>query len=763
MARPKQLLQNDFSGGEISSRMLLRHDNPAYSKSLLTMLNWIPTMQGTAERAPGSQYVLDTGVPWDARIIPYRSVSNDRGIIQLTQHALDFRTGVNDLASQDRASTGADKQIVVNSDLGRGTTGEWSYSPEQYVGGSGDKLGMLWGGGVIRGNCREYKYPTDINFMVIRTTAVVDVPSDSILLEYALLYDNFFVDGGYDLVVSVGTTLDGDDVWVQTWDDPEDIPPTTIKTDAPLPAGYTGELFVRIFMRALATPEQRYSGPNMALNYFRIWAAAEAPPADISLNTNYLAGELADIHYVASPYDTTNPIKAQKPIIFCHPNHPPSWFYWDGDLGAYAFAPITFTNEPTEWTTQANNFPSTCTAVQGRLVLGGCPTDSETVWMTRVTEWNEFDDLLSLTDVTPEDSIEFTTIYRSPIQWLSGHKNLLVGTDEIEYLASADGIFQPSDLGVEVQTTHGGAHVQPVGFGPAVLFAAEAGTKVRQASFSTEESGYVAPDLTIWHPDLCASGIVRMVRMRNPHQMLAAVLGNGQLAILHLDTYAQIMGWTRVSLNAKVIDACVLVDDKGFDVLYVLVRRNVNGAQKLYLEAFSDWTDFNNQQYLSSHVVQINTGTPTNVITGLEHLEGAICQVVGDEEYIGSFLVTGGQITLETQVGVPVNVSKSVVGRSMVSTMVTLPPPSLTPSSKKRYTDVSVRVRGSTKTIINGERVKDRAPSTLMDTSEPLSLVNDHTVYNLGQDAYQLITIEETVPYRSEVLGISGTLQENSV
>ena len=72
-------------------------------------------------------------------------------------------------------------------------------------------------------------------------------------------------------------------------------------------------------------------------------------------------------------------------------------------------------------------------------------------------------------------------------------------------------------------------------------------------------------------------------------------------------------------------------------------------------------------------------------------------------------------------------------------------------------------MRGSTSTIINGERVRDRSPSREMGRSESLSFVADHKVANTGWDSLQTITIEETVPYRSEVLGIFGKLQDNSL
>ena len=760
-------LQNSFSGGEISSRMLLRHDNPVYGHSLLKMVNWVPSITGGAERAPGSQFIQDTGVPLHARIVPYLSPTNDRGLLQLTENVIDYKTGIVQSASRDAAQNAINptKQIVVNADLGRGTTGEWTYEPEEYVGGSGDLLGMKWGeGGFISGSCRKYAYPDlDKVYMDIATTAEVDVATDTLVLNYALKLTPFeqLLDGDYTCVVKVGTTLDGDEIYTQTWDNPNKLPPTSVEVSAPIPGGaFTGTIYINIHVIALTSPTQSWSHYTLALNFFRVWANADAPPADVTLATPYSATELADIHYVASPYDTSVPIKAVKPIVFVHPNHPPSWFFWNGTAGAYQFAAISFTNKPSQWI--SGNYPSTCTAVQGRLVFAGTPAQPETVWLTRVAEWNAFDDLTNLTDVTPEDSMEFTAVYRSPIQWLSGHKNLLVGAEEMEYLAYADGIFQPSDLGVSVQSTHGGAHVQPAGFGQSVLFAAEGGHRVREAQYANEAGGWVAPDLTLWHPDLFSSGIVRMVRMRNPHQMLVAVMGNGQLALLHQDSYAQISGWSRVSLNATVIDACTVTDSEGTDVLFVLVRRTVNKVQKLYLEAFSDWTDFNNLEYLSSHTVQTFT-TPTSTLSNLDHLENTVVQVIGDGEYLGSFPVIFGTINLTNQVGSPIEVLIAVVGRTMISTMQTLPPPSNDPGGKKRYSDVSVRVRGSTSTIINGERVKDRSPEREMGRSEALSLIADHKVANTGWDSLQTITIEETVPYRSEVLGIFGKLQDNSL
>jgi hypothetical protein len=50
-----------------------------------------------------------------------------------------------------------------------------------------------------------------------------------------------------------------------------------------------------------------------------------------------------------------------------------------------------------------------------------------------------------------------------------------------------------------------------------------------------------------------------------------------------------------------------------------------------------------------------------------------------------------------------------------------------------------------------------------MDRSQSLDLIADLKVANFGSDIYQLVEIEESLPYRSEILGMYGTTTSNSV
>ena len=86
-------VQRSFSGGEISGRMAMRDDAEVYSKSLLTMENFMPTLQGTAVRTPGSRFLYEP-TSNVVRIIPYYTPANERAMVELTPGACRIITNL---------------------------------------------------------------------------------------------------------------------------------------------------------------------------------------------------------------------------------------------------------------------------------------------------------------------------------------------------------------------------------------------------------------------------------------------------------------------------------------------------------------------------------------------------------------------------------------------------------------------------------------------------------------------------------------------
>lgn len=427
---------------------------------------------------------------------------------------------------------------------------------------------------------------------------------------------------------------------------------------------------------------------------------------------------------------------------------------------------------------------TTMTVTEGAIIP--IDSNSETIWGTEVGRWDKFSDNPPVAEsgVNPDDSIEVTSIYRSPIQWAYGQKNLLVGALEMEYVVEADGIFAPGDLGINMHSTHGSVNVQPAGFGEVVMFPAEGGRRLRYMNINNDQQGWVAPDLTLYNPDILDSGIKRMVRLRNPHQMLVILKNDGRLAVMHFDVQSEddkLFGWSRIDVQGQIEDIAVVPDENGFDTLFIAITRTVQGEKKRFLEAFANWRLDQRWDYTASTAVRVSSVKGGSYIwENLDHLRGLNVPVIADLQYIGTFKVKdNATVELIDQTGRPIYANTIFIGRPIVARCQTLPiiPSSRDgqdPGAKIRYSSLSVWVRGSTRPKLavvspeedgwlEMERPADRDLQEEMKFSQPLDIVKKHKITNTGWDSAQTVLIEETLPLRCEILAVYGKVTGNSL
>jgi hypothetical protein len=284
--------------------------------------------------------------------------------------------------------------------------------------------------------------------------------------------------------------------------------------------------------------------------------------------------------------------------------------------------------------------------------------------------------------------------------------------------------------------------------------------------YRRENLSFTAPDFTINSPFIVDAGVRRIVRLRNPHQMVMCILENGQIAMFHYEPTIQMAGWSRAAAGAGTyIDATVLIGAGGIDTPIFLVRRNINGVKRLYIESVPGWTAGETWQYLDAWKAYDNT-TGTNVFGGLDYLEARTVDVIGDDAYIGAFPVVNGEVTLVDGEGMPITPSVVAIGLPKWCYLKTFPPvvdetTTGGPGAFKRFSSISLRLRNSRPPIINGIRPPDKSSNTTMDQGEPLVPLQDVDVANFGFSLYEPIEIGETLPLRSEIVGIYGKLSSN--
>ncbi len=440
--------------------------------------------------------------------------------------------------------------------------------------------------------------------------------------------------------------------------------------------------------------------------------------------------------------DAIHSIESQEgnSLYFTHPNVPVQKLVYNRGADTFtALAPVVFTSTPIEWT--GTNHPSTGTAFQGRLWLAGTPSEPQTIWGSVSGSAEDFDQTAN----TDASAIQITIQRFGTIEWLIGSKNLIAGTDSGENLiTSQGGVLTQSDIQVEVQSTYGANGIQAIQVGEKIFYFTPDGRKLRAMAFNRDEQNWLSKDLT-FHSEHITQGIAkRMTWGQHPNALFLVLLEDGHVASLTYDRTADTLGWTLFSLPGLDVKDIGSGLEDGISKFVVLGQRTPG---KIDIEIQAPVS-----QLLDSYV-EVFDAAGTNIITGLDHLEGETVRPIVDGTVDPLSIVVGGQITTQRS-GIQL-----YAGIPYTATIKTLPPDNVTQirSFKKRWNKVWAYLLASKQPIINGTRPPDRTPSTPMDLAEPVR-TGHFTAVSLGWDDFGQITIEQDLPVSMYVLAIYGEM-----
>jgi hypothetical protein len=801
--------QYSFAGGEVSPRIGVRQDIAAYPQSVQVMHNMFPTLQGSTQRIPGFTFLseISIGNEEDARIVGFRDAIGSPTLAILTGAKITIQAGFSAdvvVAARQEGTvgalgiTGTKQNIVNNFDFSLGGR-YWNISYHRGIAVFGRPVGVFFAGAETRHYAEVIQIWSYAGFhdellkespTWFEQVVTVPVATDVSTLRYRGQYtaipasDLYFTT--YNPITQEIIDLTHPRIRYRITDESnggalvleqiDDIQPVQIgqivtfnrAISFSLPGStYTGDLKISAelyFTFDPPSPNQNapFYGISAQWDEITIEADTEGLPATAELITPYFNDQLKALQYIQSPYPPYE-------VVFVHPEHPPFKLYWSVGGSAFVFEELIAdpANYPAAWS--VGNYPASCTAYQGRLILGGAGLSAHTIWGSESGVWDNF--TIPATP-TGKDPLEFTSTYRSAIMWMAGHKQLIVGTTELEYtVESASGILVSGDIDIRVNSSHGGINCQPAAYGDEVMFASERGSRIRAAARDFSRVGWTCKDMNLLAPHITAQGIVRIVRLRNPHPMLLCVLENGSIAVLHYDRDLEFHGWSTIHIQGNVIDITVMANSHGVDIPYAVIQRSIEGEFRLYVEGIPSFTEGASPVYMDSNVFQSNL--TSSVVTGLDHLNGKRVQVVTEYGYMGDWVVLNGQIDLVDNNGAPLDFTQVSVGLSQPCSIATLPPVVSATSggflAKLRYNEVLVRVRDSTAPLIfvskweNIVRPPDRSPGTAMDTVAVIPGVTDVKVVNLGWDDKQQVAFLENTPNRLEILAVSFKLSSKVI
>lgn len=443
--------------------------------------------------------------------------------------------------------------------------------------------------------------------------------------------------------------------------------------------------------------------------------------------------QLPEVHIIESPDGEV--------MYFTHPNVTTYRLSYDFATDTYgALQAVSFTSAPSVWT--GTNFPATGTFFQGRLWLAGTPNEPQTFWASVSGAPEDF----TVTGGQDSSSLEFTLQKFGRIQWMLGTRELLLGTENGEHIVESDGpVITPTDFDIQQQSAYGSNAMQSIQVGEQVFYMTPDGRRLQAMSYARDENNWLSQDLTFAAEHITEGIAKHRAWLQNPGALYMVTLENGEIANLTYDRTSQTVGWSRfVAEGFRVHDIAGGLEN-GISHI-VLVGRRTAGKVDVEISGSND-------QFLDSYVSVFDDAT-TDVITGLDHLEGETVQILVDGAVNPSEVVVGGQVTADT------TGTRLFAGKQIISKVVTLPPDvpgSSIRSWKKRWNKVWALLNQSNAPIINGVRPPDRTPSTPMDTAEPVTSGHFKTV-NLGWDDFGQVTIEEDLPVPMNLLAIYGEM-----
>lgn len=301
-------------------------------------------------------------------------------------------------------------------------------------------------------------------------------------------------------------------------------------------------------------------------------------------------------------------------------------------------------------------YPKTIAFFQDRLCFGGSKIQPYMLWMSRSGDYGNFSVEKASGTVTDDSAVAVGLVSRKQYQI----KHLLASTDLVvltagnEWIISGSDVVTPSQCTPKMQTTRGCSDVEPIAVGGRIVFVQGRGSTVRDMGYSYETDSYGGTDLT-----LLAKHIINGIKItdstykQEPDSTLYMVRSDGKMACLAYIYDQKVYAWSTIDTEGE-IEAVSAIQEGDEDVVYVLVKRTINGSVYRNIEYFYNNDNSCNDPdcYIMldcSTQIRLTEDTATDTFN-VPHLAGANINVLADDRLFENILVdSNGDFKLPTK------------------------------------------------------------------------------------------------------------------
>jgi hypothetical protein len=316
----------------------------------------------------------------------------------------------------------------------------------------------------------------------------------------------------------------------------------------------------------------------------------------------------------------------------------------------------------------AGEYPGAVSYFEQRRCLAGTINKPQNIWMTKSGTESSMSYSLPIRD---DDRISFRVAAReaNTIRHIVPLTQLLLLTSSAEWRVTSvnSDAITPTTISVRPQSYVGASNVQPAIINNTLIYGAARGGHVRELAYSWQSNGFITGDLSLRAPHLFDTyDVVDMSYSKAPMPIVWFVSTSGKLLGLTYVPEQQIGAWHQHDTDG-VFESCTTVAEGGEDVLYVIVRRTINGSSVRYVERLHSRQFVDQADAFFVDCGATYSGVPADVITGLSHLEGKTVNILADGAVHPQRVVTGGSITLDQEA------SKIQIGLPIIADLQTLP------------------------------------------------------------------------------------------
>lgn len=225
-----------------------------------------------------------------------------------------------------------------------------------------------------------------------------------------------------------------------------------------------------------------------------------------------------------------------------------------------------------------------------RLFFASTANSPQTLWASKTSNYTNFGKSVPTAD---DDSITATIAARqvNAISDLIPLKDMIVLTVGAEWKSGGgqNNVLTPSTISFVPTTNYGSSNLPALVIGDSGIFVQGRGSYVRDIGYQFSVDNYTGNDLTIFASHLVLGfTIVDWAYQQTPWSVIWAVRNDGVLLGMAYFKEQQVSGWFHCDWVNGFVESVCCVTEAGKDVVYLSIRRFINGSTVRYIERMSD-------------------------------------------------------------------------------------------------------------------------------------------------------------------------------